>query len=302
MPRGYSLEEVKQKVIDVLMHSSSGLSGVELAERTGINRVTITKYLNILESMGLIKRKCIGNVNLWYIQHGLDLTAKSALEVQRLYMDALLNYDISKARAVLVNSLHTLTPVGIVSEVVISTINTLNELYTRGMASIAELMIMNNIVKESLDAIKFNASREERYDAYAVILNLERDDMNSRLLDTLLYVKGWNAYLIDNVSLADLSLFFDIEMVKFLNKIGKRFSKASLALLCITVGAYEPIVNEFVKSIKEKIASNTFILVFMKGMDDSTESSIDKRYVDHYSKDVKDSIEWAERLYENYAR
>ena len=55
MPKSYSLEEVKQRIVDILARSEAGLSGVELAEKTGINRVTITKYLNILESMGLVK-------------------------------------------------------------------------------------------------------------------------------------------------------------------------------------------------------------------------------------------------------
>jgi hypothetical protein len=31
----------------------------------------------------------------------------------------------------------------------------------------------------------------------------------------------------------------------------------------------------------------------------SSEPNLDSRYVDHYSKDLKDSIEWAERLYRN---
>jgi len=79
MPKSYSLEEVKQRIVDILAHSEAGLSGVELAEKTGINRVTITKYLNILESMGLVKRKCVGNVNLWYIQHGLILVLGTCL-------------------------------------------------------------------------------------------------------------------------------------------------------------------------------------------------------------------------------
>ena len=310
MPRSYSLEELKQKIIDILMHSESGLSGVELAEKTGINRVTITKYLNILESMGLVKRKCVGNVNLWYIQHGLDLSAKSMLEIQRLYMNALFNYDEIKARTIMINTIHSgIDPVTIIDEVIIPTVSTANEFYDRGMMNITDLMIINNIIVETLDAIKFNASIESKHDTYAVFLNIDsngNDNINSRILYTAFYTKGWNSYFLGNVSLAKMSLFFDIEMVKLLNKICKRSldnKERSLALLCITLGVSEPIINEFIRSIKEKFGGNMFILISSmkrvnKGTsDDSSEPNLDKRYVDHYSEDLKDSIEWAERLY-----
>jgi hypothetical protein len=71
-------------------------------------------------------------------------------------------------------------------------------------------------------------------------------------------------------------------------------------------------VNEFIRSIKEKFGGSIFILINMKGVnkvgyDDkdkdnnnsSSEPNLDSRYVDHYSKYLKDSIEWAERLYRN---
>jgi transcriptional regulator with XRE-family HTH domain len=321
MPKSYSLEEVKQRIVDILARSEAGLSGVELAEKTGINRVTITKYLNILESMGLVKRKCVGNVNLWYIQHGLDLSTKNILEIQRSYMDALFNYDERKARAIIINAVHSnVDPVTIIDEVITPTLNTADEFYDRGMMNILDLMIIKNIIVETLDAIKFNVSIDSKHDAYAIFLSIDNDsssedDINSRILYTTFYIKGWNSYFIGNVSLAKMSLFFDIEMVKLLNKLFKRSldnkKDRSLVLLCITLGVSEPIVNEFIRSIKEKFGGSIFILINMKrvnkvGYDDkdkdnnsSSEPNLDSRYVDHYSKYLKDSIEWAERLYRN---
>ena len=57
MYRRYTLDEVKRKIIEALQENAIGLSGVELASAAGINRMTITKYLNILETMRLIKKK-----------------------------------------------------------------------------------------------------------------------------------------------------------------------------------------------------------------------------------------------------
>jgi predicted transcriptional regulator len=70
MARGYQTDEIKQKLVDVLQGSKTGMSGVEIAEKLGVNRITITKYLNVFAAEGLIREKKIGNVNLWYIEEG----------------------------------------------------------------------------------------------------------------------------------------------------------------------------------------------------------------------------------------
>ncbi|HMG37747.1 MAG TPA: helix-turn-helix domain-containing protein [Nitrososphaeraceae archaeon] len=57
MHYGYNFEEVKQKVFSALSENYAGLSGIELASRTKINRMTLTKYLNLMLAQGLIRKK-----------------------------------------------------------------------------------------------------------------------------------------------------------------------------------------------------------------------------------------------------
>lgn len=57
MHYGYNFEEVKQKVFSALSQNYAGLSGVELASKTRINRMTLTKYLNLMLTQGLIRKK-----------------------------------------------------------------------------------------------------------------------------------------------------------------------------------------------------------------------------------------------------
>jgi DNA-binding IclR family transcriptional regulator len=57
MHPGYNFEEVKQKVISVLSQNYAGLSGVELSTKTKINRMTLTKYLNLMLTQGLVRKK-----------------------------------------------------------------------------------------------------------------------------------------------------------------------------------------------------------------------------------------------------
>ena len=57
MHYGYNFEEVKQKVFSALSENYAGLSGIELASKTKINRMTLTKYLNLMLAQGLIRKK-----------------------------------------------------------------------------------------------------------------------------------------------------------------------------------------------------------------------------------------------------
>ena len=57
MHYGYKFEEVKQKVFSALSENYAGLSGIELASKTKINRMTLTKYLNLMLAQGLIRKK-----------------------------------------------------------------------------------------------------------------------------------------------------------------------------------------------------------------------------------------------------
>jgi predicted transcriptional regulator len=57
MNYGYNFEEVKKKVFYALSQNYSGLSGIELALKTKINRMTLTKYLNLMLAQGLIRKK-----------------------------------------------------------------------------------------------------------------------------------------------------------------------------------------------------------------------------------------------------
>ena len=59
MARGYDLSEVKFRLIKLLRDSNTGISGVEISERLRINRVTMTKFLNVFSTQGIIgEKKC----------------------------------------------------------------------------------------------------------------------------------------------------------------------------------------------------------------------------------------------------
>ena len=46
--------------------------GIEISERLGINRITMTKYLNIFAAEGIIQQRDIGNTHLWLVEEGIE--------------------------------------------------------------------------------------------------------------------------------------------------------------------------------------------------------------------------------------
>jgi predicted transcriptional regulator len=55
--RRYTLEEITRKVYSELIESDAGLSGVDLAARTKINRMTLARYLDLMLAKGLVRKK-----------------------------------------------------------------------------------------------------------------------------------------------------------------------------------------------------------------------------------------------------
>ena len=72
MARGYDETDVKFRLIKILHSSKSGISGVEISEKLGINRVTMSKYLSKFAAEGTITQKNIGNLNLWFVDDDIE--------------------------------------------------------------------------------------------------------------------------------------------------------------------------------------------------------------------------------------
>ena len=60
MGKGYSTEKIRQKLISILTDDVSGMSGIEISKKIGINRITMSKYLKVFAAEGLLRQKNIG--------------------------------------------------------------------------------------------------------------------------------------------------------------------------------------------------------------------------------------------------
>lgn len=301
MYRRYTLDEVKHKITSLLQGNSAGLSGVELAEKTGINRMTMSKYLNVLLTLGLVRRKKAGPVNIWYLNSGItDLEFPiNYLEIQQNYMTATFQNDPDKSHGVILSALNS-TPdkIKVLSEVIIPTYNTLNELYDRGRLGETERTSILTTLAETIELIKFNSQVESTMQNAHVLFVAGSEDRIVLAKSGALELKmlGWNSSYIGNVERL-IDPFFDIDFQRYIIKSWNE--KRGLMILCIFSSQESSLrfLSLAASSLKSKLKGELYTVIF-------TTSELAKRHetigADAAFNNIQSLVEWCEKKYSTY--
>ena len=301
MYRRYTLDEVKHKITSLLQGNSAGLSGVELAEKTGINRMTMSKYLNVLLTLGLVRRKKAGPVNIWYLNSGItDLEFPiNYLEIQQNYMTATFQNDPEKSHGVILSALNS-TPdkIKVLSEVIIPTYNTLNELYDRGRLGETERTSILTTLADTIELIKFNSQVESTMHNAHVLFVAGSDDRIVLAKSGAVELKmlGWNSSYIGNVERL-IDPFFDIDFQRYIIKSWNE--KRGLMILCIFSSQESSLrfLSLAASSLKSKLKGELYTVIF-------TTSELAKRHedigADAAFNNIQSLVEWCEKKYSTY--
>jgi methanogenic corrinoid protein MtbC1 len=296
MYRRYTLDEIKHKIIDVLQSAGgTGLSGVELADRMGINRMTITKYLDVMHAMGLLKKKKIGNVNIWFVQIGVaDIEFPiDYIQVQQKLISSLVAGDEDHARRILLSFMNSnVDQVRVMTDVVLPAVNTIGELYSRGRLNKTERTFLLNLTMELIDLIKFNVRpKEQKANAYALCVAGSEDRVHiAKGAAVALLARGWNSSFVGDVG-EQIDPFFDIDFQRYLLRLWS--NKHGLMLVCIFSSGEGSLrfLSSTAKEMKGKIKGDLRITaVTTQQLQPIAEES-----TDYVAKDLVALIEWAER-------
>jgi methanogenic corrinoid protein MtbC1 len=296
MYRRYTLDEIKHKIIDVLQSAGgTGLSGVELADRIGINRMTITKYLDVMHAMGLLKKKKIGNVNIWFVQIGVaDIEFPiDYIQVQQKLISSLVAGDEDHARRILLSVMNSnVDQVRVMTDVVLPAVNTIGELYSRGRLNKTERTFLLNLTMELIDLVKFNVRpKEQKANAYALCVAGSEDRVHiAKGAAVALLARGWDSSFVGDVG-EQIDPFFDIDFQRYLLRLWS--NKHGLMLVCIFSSGEGSLrfLSSTSKEMKGKIKGDLRITaVTTQQLQPVAEES-----TDYVAKDLVALIEWAER-------
>jgi methanogenic corrinoid protein MtbC1 len=300
MYRRYTLDEIKRKIIDVLQSAGgTGLSGVEVADKIGINRMTVTKYLDVMYAMGLLKKKKIGNVNIWFAQIGVaDIEFPiNYIQVQQKLISSILAGDEDHARRILLSVMNSsVDQVRVLADVIVPAVNTIGELYSRGRLNKTERVFLLNLMMELIDLIKFNVKPAEQKAHAQVVCVAGSDDRIhiAKSAAVALLARGWDSSYIGDVG-EQIDPFFDIDFQRYLLRIWS--SKHGLMLVCIFSSGEGSLrfLSSTAKQMKAKIKGELRVgaLTTQELHPVAQESS------DYVAKDLLALVEWAEREF-NY--
>ncbi|MDQ3836265.1 MAG: B12-binding domain-containing protein [Thermoproteota archaeon] len=302
MYRRYTFEEIKRKIIDVLQSAGSmGLSGVELADRTGINRMTVTKYLDVMHAMGLLKKKKVGNVNIWFLHFGVgDIEFPiDYSQVQQKLISSILAGDEDHARRILLIVMNsTIEHARVITEIIVPILNTIGELYSRGRLNKTERIFLLNLMMELIDLIKFNVRpTEHKVNAQVVCVAGSEDRVFvAKSAAAALLARGWSSTYIGNVG-DQIDPFFDIDFQRYMLRLWT--NKHGLMLICIFSSGEGSLrfLTTTANGIKGKIKGELRVAVVTT----QQIQLVAEENSDYVAKDILALVEWAEREY-NYRK
>ena len=109
MGKSYSSADIRQKLISILDDSETGMSGVEISEKLGINRITMTTYLKVFAAEGFLRQKNIGNVTLWFLEPGQESYnfPDDYFKITPQYLDYLLKHTEDQVYSLIRNCIHS---------------------------------------------------------------------------------------------------------------------------------------------------------------------------------------------------
>lgn len=300
MYRRYTLDEIKRRIIDVLQSAGgTGLSGVELADRIGINRMTITKYLDVMHAMGLLKKKKIGNVNIWFVQIGVgDIEFPiNYVQVQQKLISSILAGDEEIARRILLSVMNSnVDQVKVMTDVIVPAVNTISELYSRGKLNKTERTFLLSLMMELIDLVKFNVRPgEQKPNAHVICVAGSQDRSHmAKSAAVALLARGWDSSYIGDVG-EQIDPFFDIDFQRYLLRLWS--NKHGLMLVCIFSSGEGSLrfLSSTAKQMKGRVRGELRITtVTTPQLRPVAEESSD-----YVAEDLLALVEWAEREF-NY--
>ena len=294
MARGYQTEDIKEKLVDLLGNSKTGLSGLEISERLGINRITTTKYLNVFAAEGLINQKNIGNVNLWFIEAGTEKFhfPEDFFKVKTKYFEYLTARKEKLAYNLVRNCFHsTKQPMKIITEIVVPAIQSIYDIFDQGKIGKSELNFLEKIISNSIQIINLENFEINPKKNVIVISSDHQSALLSESASASFHADGWQVYSLGDMS-SSIDVLFDLDLQKFLTKVWRSGMGIMIIVVFSSTEESMKFFAESVNSIKSKSRRNLRLAVC--GDVKSTEFKADL-----IGKDIETILQWSQTTFES---
>ncbi len=293
MARGYETVEIKQKLVDLLRNSKTGFSGVEISEKLGINRVTMTKYLNVFVAEGLISQKNIGNVNLWFIEEGTEQFRfpDDYFKVKNTFLENLVDGSEQQVFRLIRNCNHSNAQTSkIMTDIIIPAVESVQELFRQGKIGKSEEKHLNKIISNSIQILNLTPT-ETIPEKNAIVLSTDsKNALHAEAASASFHSEGWQVSSLGDMSDA-IDVLLDLDLEKLLGKIWKQ--KTGIMIIVIFSETQEGLkfFSEAVNSVKGKVGKNLYLVLCTKIKTPTAKADL-------VAENLETALQWSQTIFE----
>jgi methanogenic corrinoid protein MtbC1 len=292
MARGYSLEEIQQKLIDVLSDSKTGLSGVEISEKLQVNRATMAKYLNIFAAEGLIRQKSAGNINLWFIESGTEKLhfPDDYFHVKEKFLEYLISGSQNQVYHLVRNCQHSGADISkIINQIMIPAIDSVEDLYLQAKIGKSESKLFHGIISNSIQILSM-VPHESNPKKNVIVLSADSQSAPySNAASCALGSLGWQVWPLGDMSDA-IDVMYDLDLQKFLTRIWKQKQGIMVILLISAMDERITFFSEAVNSVRPKFGKNIHLAIYSRTGKKSSAKA------ESISDNFESTMQWAESV------
>ena len=292
MGRGYQAEDIRQKLIEAFEDSNTGMSGVEISEKIGVNRITMTKYLKIFAAEGFLRQKEIGNVTLWFLEPGQEAFDFPAdyFKVTPQYFENLVKGNEGQVYSLIRNCIHSgASTRRLVVEVILPAIHAVKKMYDDGKIGSSEEKLLQNTISKSLQIFNHLPIEPDPKKNIIVISADPESSLISEAASASLYSDGWKVFHLGDMSSA-INVLFDLDLQKLIGKIWKQKSGVLVILIFSKTEEGLNFFTDSVNSVKEKLGKRIRLALCGKVRKKS------KINADLLSEKFEDVLQWSETV------
>jgi len=295
MGKGYSSEEIREKLILVLEDSETGMSGVEISEKVGVNRITMTKYLKVFAADGLLRQKNIGNVILWFLEPGQESFnfPDDYFKITSKYLENLVKGTEDQVYSLIRNCIHSGASISsLILEVILPAIDSVNELYDDGKIGTSELNLLRTTISKSLQIFNQLQVVSDPKKNVIILAADSKSSLISEAASSAYHSDGWKVSHLGDMSPA-INMLFDLDFQKLIGKIWKK--KPGLLIVVVFSQTSEGLIFfvDSITPIKEKSGKRMKLTLCGKT---SKKSKIN---ADLISANLDDILQWSNTTFQN---
>ena len=296
MAKGYKESEIRQKLVDILQDSKTGLSGVEISEKLGINRMTLTKYLNVFAAEGLLQQKNVGSVNLWFVEEGMEQLSfpEDYFRAKTKYLESLMSGSSHQAVSLIRNCIHSgATAPKIITEILVPAIDSIEDLYQQGKMGKSEQKFLNWLILQSIQTTNVVHTKENQQKNVILISADAKNVLYSEAASVSFRFNEWNVFNLGDMSDA-IDALLDLDLQKLLGKVWKQKNSIMIIVVFSSSDDGFKFFSEAINLIKSKTSKKLYLVLCGRTKKKTTAKA------DLVTEKLEDAVQWSQTTYESF--